>query len=103
MCSPATFPNSDKKCDKHPVFTQNSLFARHSLNHCSPQQQQKGIVNTKHTRGCTKSLKINKRSKFPMFLCFSLFTWFQGNSSITTSKHRKKKGTMAWSECATKC
>lgn len=74
MCSPATFPNSDKKHAKTPAFIENSLFAGNSLNHFRPQRQKKDIVNTKHTQGCIKSLRIAKRSKLPMFLHLSLFT-----------------------------
>lgn len=77
MCPPATFPNSANKHAKTPAFTKNFLFACNSLNHFSPQQQQKGIVNTKHTKGCIKSLKIDERSKLPMFLHLSLFSQFQ--------------------------
>lgn len=90
MCSPATFPNSDKKHTQPPAFTKNSLFACNSLNHFNPQQQ-KGIANTKHTQGCIKSLGTDKRSKLSMSLHLSFFTQFQGNSSITTPKHRKKR------------
>jgi len=67
------------------------MYSRNSLNHFSPQQQWKGIVNTKHTQGLTKRLKINTSSKLHVFVHIALFILFRNKPSITIPKHSRKK------------